>query len=111
MTLRGDAGFKFTPPGGSLTTHALQWPLRNPQPATVKARWSSWSLDKTEREVLTVGDGAAEIVAGIRFDSDAPGLLEMLEAGADGAELTYYPSLADTGTSYPCQLVEPAAVR
>jgi hypothetical protein len=113
MAHRGNAGFKFaTPWVPSVTiTLALDWPLRNPRPATVRSRWGAWSLDKTEREVLTVGAGAAEMYAEIRFQGSGPDLLEMLDAGASGAMLTYYPDLDVTGTNYPCELVEPEGDR
>lgn len=109
MALKGNAGFKFTPPGGSLTTLALAWPLRNLRPATFRSRFAAWSLDGTEREVLVVGDGCAEIVADIRFGPNGAAILEMLDAGASGAALTYYPDLDVTGTNYPAHLVSPDA--
>lgn len=108
MALKGNAGFKWTPPGGSLTTHTLNAPLRQIRPAESKVRFDVWSLDLTSREVVTVGSGVAEITAMIRYDDDAPELLSMLSDGAEGVTLTYYPDLDVTGTNYPCQLVYPS---
>lgn len=113
MALRGNAGFKYASPWApSLTvTVPLAWPLRDPRPAKVRARFEAWSLDGSQREVLTIGSGMPEILAEIRFADDGPDLLDMLDAGASGATLTYYPDLDQTGTNYPCLLVEPAGDR
>jgi len=102
MALRGTAEFTY---GAGPTTYAMEWPLQNPRPAISRTRYESWSLDKTEREVLVVGDGAAEIEAEIRFEDAPEDLLAMLDEAANGTEITYYQSSG--GTAYPCQLISP----
>lgn len=111
MPLRGDAGFKYTPPGGSLTTVALEWPLWRKVPGRVQRRYAADSLDYTAREVLIVGSGVDEATATIRFHGDAVELLDMLMAGANGVVLSYLPSLAVPGTSFAMWLIEPGAER
>ncbi|MEK9505161.1 hypothetical protein [Gaopeijia maritima] len=111
MPLKGDAAFRYTPPGGSLTTVALEWPLWRKVPGRAQRRYASDSLDLTAREVLVVGSGVDEAAGTIRFHGDAVELLDMLEAGAAGVVLTYYPSLASPGTSFPMWLIEPSADR
>lgn len=108
MPLRGDAGFKYDR-GAGVVTHALNFPLFRMEAAKRKTRFSSFSLDGSNLEVLTIGSGLPEITALVRFSDDPWGLLDLLEAGADGYTLTYYPSLAVPATNYPFLLVEPSA--
>lgn len=105
MALIGNAGFRYTPPGGALTTHLIQAPLREIEAAGVQRRYSAWSLDRTVREVVTVGNGVDEIVATIRYEPNPAALKAMLRHGLNDVTLTYYPDLDDPNTSYPCKLV------
>lgn len=110
MPIQGDSGFKYTPTGGSLTTVALAAPLKNLQPSQVQTVFVRESLDLSTRDVTTIGSGAYEISATIRFAADPQALLDMLKAGRNGVTLTYYPSLAVTGTSYDCLLISAGPV-
>lgn len=111
MPLRGDAGFKYTPSGGSEQTVALQWPLWRKAPGRIQRRFVTDSLDFTAREVLIVGSAVDEATATIRLHGDADELLDMLVAGANGTVLNYLPSLASPGTFFPMWLVEPGLER
>lgn len=104
--IRGDAGFKYVPVTATGTvTHALQMPLRNVSFAESRARYSWWSADLTTRNAITVGGHVDEVVADIRAESDVEGLRAALRNGLDGQTLTYFPSLAATGTFFPIKLV------
>lgn len=110
MALRGNAGFQYNAGAGTVTV-PLEWPLRWTAPSTSRARFVAESMDRTHREVLVVGSGVAELTAEIRFHLDAAELQAMLDAGADGYTLTYLPDLAQPGTSYPMELLEPSGDR
>jgi hypothetical protein len=105
MALQGDAGFKYTPTGGSLTTVTLAAPLKDLHPSQVQTHYVRESLDLSTREITTIGSGVYEITATIRFAGDPQGLIDMLVSARNGVTLTYYPSLAVTGTSYACLLI------
>lgn len=104
MALKGNAGFKYTPPGGSLTTVALGAPLRDLEPAHEQTRYARESLDRTVREVFTVGSGVSELVARARFIGNPSDFLTMLRHAANGVTLAYFPDLA-VATSYDCLLI------
>lgn len=105
MAVQGDAGFKYTPSGGALTTVALGAPLKRLHPAQDETHFVRESLDKSVREVTTIGSGVYEITATIRFADDPQDLLDMLKHGRRGRTLAYFPSLA-VGTSYDCLLIQ-----
>lgn len=105
-TLHGtDAGFQYTPPAGVLTTHALRLPLREQAPTHTQTRRVRWALDKVSRAVVTIGSGAEEISAAIRAEDEPQKLKTLLRHALDGVPVTYFPSLAVPGTSFPCALV------
>lgn len=107
MGLKGtDAAFRYDRGAGAVV-HDLRWPLFRPTTTRMKRRYQSWSLDGSNLEVLTVGDGHDELVATVRFETDPWGLLDVLEAGADGYTIEYAPSKA-AGVWYPLKLVEPS---
>lgn len=109
MPIRGNAGWKYTPPGGSLTTVQMNAPLQDVTPSA-RVRAYAWdSEDFTEREVVTTGTGVREISARIPLHEDADELLEMLRHGVSGVVLSYFPDLG-IGENYPCVLTEPADV-
>jgi hypothetical protein len=99
------AGFKYTPPGGSLTTVTLLVPIVDRAPVQNQNTWARESLDLTVREVWTVGSGVHEISATLRWVDDPEAVLTMLAHGRNGVTLTYYPDLAVPGTNYPCLLI------
>lgn len=110
MPLQGDAGFKYTPSGGALTTLALNAPLKDLHAAQDETHYVRESLDKTVREVTTIGSGVYEITATIRFADDPQDLIEFLKHGRRGVTLAYFPSLAVSGTSYNCLLIHAGPV-
>jgi len=87
--------------------HRLSVPLREVQPAFTQQTYTAESLDKTAIQTYTIGSGAHEFVGTVRFDDDPQSLLDLIAAGAQGTNLTYYPDLADPGAVYTCQLVSP----
>ena len=99
------AGFKYTPPGGSETTVTLLVPLTDVAPSQDQTVFVRESLDKTVREVWTVGSGVYEITASLRWVTSPQDVLDMLKHGRNGETLTYYPDLAITGTNYPCIVI------
>lgn len=105
MPLKGDAVFRYNI-GAGVVTVALNWPLFRIRPGSSRYRRTRWSLSGLVSETLVVGTSTPELHGTVRFHTDGPELLAMLQAGADGYTLDYYPSLA-AGTSYPCKLLAP----
>lgn len=106
MALKGNAGFKWTPPGGTETTHNLAWPLVLDSKARVRARtWSAFGRDYTERATVALGAEAWEYGATVRFDTEPVELLDLLEDTADGIQLDYYPDLSES-TLFETWLIE-----
>jgi len=110
MPVQGDAGFKYTPTGGAETTVTLGARLKNLRPIQEEAHYVRDSLDRTVREVTTIGSGVYEVEAEIRFAANPQVLLDMLKHGRRGRTLTYFPSLAVAGTNYPCLLIHAGPV-
>lgn len=106
----GNAGFKYTEIiGGANITFNLAAPLRKMRPIRTETRFKVTALDNKTSEVITIsGSEVEEIVGIIRYEDDPPGLLDMLNEGANGAILTYYPDLSTPGENYPAELVEPS---
>lgn len=108
MAIKGNEGFRYNPGTGTVTL-ALNFPLYWKTPGRYKWRASSWNLEGDKREVLTLAGGAVEELHGrIRFEGQVIEVLDMLEAGADGVPLDYYPDLG-LGGKYTAELVEPTA--
>lgn len=107
MPLIGDAGFEFTPSGGSPTTHALEVPARFETYGKERRRFIHQPIDfSVAPDRVVIGTAARAMTVEFRFDVDPTALVDMLTAAADdGITLTYYPSLADTGTSYDFLLI------
>ena len=63
--------------------------------------------DFSATERVTVGSEFEGIRAMVRYEELEPTFLDMMIAGAGGTTLTYYPSLADSGTNYAFILVAP----
>lgn len=96
-TLKGNAGFKWTPPGGTEQTHKIRWPLVLESKGRVKARtWNAFGRNPTKRAVVSLGQEAWEYEAVVRFDDSPADLLDVLEDSADGVELKYFPDVNDT---------------
>lgn len=105
MALIGDAGFKYTPPSASEVTVELPAPLWDLHSIEWVNRKSFTSADRKTTHRVTIGSEVDEVTARIRFISDPAAIKAMLRHGLNGVTLHYYPSLADVGTSYPCELV------
>lgn len=104
---KGSARFEYTPVGGVLTQHRLAAPLLDFEIGEDITVFSWWAEDRRTREVVTVGTGAPEFVASIRFDNQPNALREMLVAAVrDDVTLTYYPDADAPGI--PLKVVEVA---
>ena len=104
--LKGTARFEYTSLESSTTiTHLLAVPLLQVAPVTRRQRFDWWSADLTTREVVTVGDGVAEVFATIRCENDPAGLVAMLRAALDqDVELTYFMAYEDS-EGFPVHVV------
>ena len=80
-------------------TFKLAQKLQFADSTAAKARFAADSIDRSNREIITVGASVEEHTIIIRYDDEPQGLKEMLEAGADGTQLDYYPSLGG-GTNF-----------
>lgn len=75
---------------------------------SARTRYVAESDDLSLREIITVGDPHKEIEATIGFHDDPDEAQDMIDAGLDGAVLTYSP---DGGsTEYSCLLIEASKV-
>jgi hypothetical protein len=106
MAVEGAAAFKYE--SGGTQTHNLEQPLRDIQPVRRKKRYVGSSIDFSAFHVVTIGSGVHEIVATIRYESDPSGLLDVLEHGADGGEIDYYPdTVGAPAEKYDSWLIAP----
>lgn len=104
MPFHGTAGFKYTPPGGSLTTVQGEIRLRGGSVARVRTRYRNVALDQRTVDVVTIDGGADEMDVHVRFIDAPADFLTMLEHAADGVTVSYFPDTAG-GTSYPLQFM------
>lgn len=107
MALQGNAGFRYTPSGGTEKEHRLNFPLKFTQAASrQKNRKKVQPLDRSVNpEIWTVGGSVERVATRLRFDRMPSDLLHVLEFAADGGQLNYYPDLNEP-TSYPLLLDE-----
>jgi hypothetical protein len=110
VSLRGNSGFQVTAPSGATVTHVLATPFRaSLVPAHRKVRFVSDTLDLSDREVISIGDGRAEIEGTIRLERRSQSLIDVLSLAADGRTITYFPDFG-VGTGYPFRLINPEDV-
>ncbi len=109
MSYFGNAGFIWSATSDSNTqrVHQLNAPLRLLKPSENLLAFQADSLDRTVRDYWTVGAGAYELLGTVKYNSYHQSLVDLIRAGNQGLTLTYYPSLADAGTSYACKLISP----
>jgi hypothetical protein len=88
--LKGASSLKYTPNGGTETTHVLAIPLWDVQPIDRGERHDWWAADLSTREVVTVGDGVRDVLATIRLDNEPLSLKTMLRTALrEDTTLTY----------------------
>ncbi|HEX7048659.1 MAG TPA: hypothetical protein VF188_00485, partial [Longimicrobiales bacterium] len=104
MALKGNAAFRYTQDGRETWLY-LNAPLYDVRPARVRTRFTEESIDRRTLNVVVVDGGAEEITARLRFQGDPAALLDLLEAGADGETLEYFPD-ASLAESYPFRLMD-----
>lgn len=106
MALKGNAGFRWTDPAGNTQEHPLQWPLTLDSSARMQTRaWTAFGRDYSAQAAVSTNATAWEYRTTARFDSKPAELLDLLEDGADGVQVDYYPDLSQ-GDFYPCWLIE-----
>lgn len=107
--IRGRAALWWTDTDDTMTgrTLLLREPLRELRPAHTQSQYVAESLDKTNRAVFTVGEGADELVGRIRYADNPQGLLDVIKAGSKGRTIVYIPDTADADVRYSCLLIEP----
>lgn len=107
MTLKRNSGLKWTPPGGSETTHRLQHPLRlESRPRLRRRRAAVDAWDFSSRTEWTSSGSAEEVRVQHRFEDFPRRLLRLLDDASGGVQVDYYPDLA-RDTVFPLVLIEP----
>lgn len=97
MTLKGNAALGVTV-SSQQHWHLLAFPLTlRLAPAHGTTRFARRSLDRSAREVISVGAGRPEFEAMLRFDRNAQSLIDVLSYAADGNVITYYPDTSGPG--------------
>lgn len=104
---QGNAGFKWTDPGGTPQTLTLQHPPFIEHVEEPRTRWAHERTAFGEPEVWTAGSDVAEIRLRLRFHDDGSALVNFVEDAADGIVVDYYQDLADSTTQHPSLLIEP----
>lgn len=106
---RGQAAFTWTDSDDTLTQRVLLLcePLREIRPAHDQAVYESQSLDRTARQIFTVGEGADDLVVRARFVDDPQGLMDFIKAGTKKRTVSYVPDLRDPAVKYDCELIAP----
>jgi len=85
----------------------LREPLRELRPAHQQSVFVAESLDQSQRQIFTVGEGADELVGKVRYADDAQGLMDFIKAGSKLRTVTYVPNLGDADRRYACYLIAP----
>lgn len=109
--VRGNAAMLWTDSDDTTTERVLllREPLRELRPAHNQTAFVAESLDKTVRQVFTIGEGVDELVGRIRYQDDPQGVLDLLKAGTKKRTITYVPDLADADRRYACLLISPSS--
>lgn len=107
--IRGNAALLWSDSDGVETERVLllREPLRELKPAHNQTVFTADTLDKTVRQVFTVGEGVDEMVGRIRYQDDPQGLLDLIKAGSKKRTITYVPDLDDADRRYACYLIAP----
>ena len=94
----GTASISYIAVGSTGTTSVnLGTPLHDVRVRAAKERRPVDSLDFTGREVVSYGDGRAEIEGLIRFHDNAQELIDLVENGLDRQAVTYKHGSTHTG--------------
>lgn len=105
--LKGNAAIRYNDPDdGTVVTFRLNWPLENaPQGEMTyghrQRRWTSDSVDFSDRAVFSTSGGVYWLQTVARFETDIQGLLDAVEASRRGQEVKYLPDANSTGTAFP----------
>lgn len=108
-TVRGNAAMSWID-ADDLTTERvllLREPFREIRPAHAQSVFPADSLDFTQRQVFTVGEGVDELIVRVRYQDDPQGLLDLIKAGSKKRTITYIPDLDDGDRRYACFLISP----
>jgi hypothetical protein len=87
----------------------LRAPPAAPKPAANIVAYTRDSLDRSQREVLTIGSGVHEVIFDITLQDASQTLLDMLLAGVRGKTLTLTSDVDDPDRGWDCDLIEPTA--
>lgn len=85
----------------------LDAPLRDVRPSHTMAAWRRESLDRTNVETFSIGNGAYELEGTVRYSGNPAGLVDVIKAGSQGKTLTYVPNLADSAVRHSVVLISP----
>lgn len=85
----------------------LREPFRELRPAHTQTVFVADSLDRTNRQYFTLGEGADELLVKVRYQDDKQGLLDLIKAGSKGRTITYIPDLQDGDVRFSCVLIAP----
>lgn len=108
-TVRGNAAIVWTDSDDTTTERVLllREPFREIRPAHAQSVFPADSLDFTQRQVFTVGEGVDELIVTVRYMDDSQGLLDLIKAGSKKRTITYIPDLDDGDRRYACYLISP----
>lgn len=108
-TVRGNAMLSWTDSDDITTERVLllREPFREIRPAHAQSVFPADSLDFTQRQVFTVGEGVDELIVNVRYQDDPQGLLDLIKAGSKKRTITYVPDLDDADRRYACYLIAP----
>ena len=94
----GSASISYTAVGSTATTTVnLGTPLHDVRVLAAKERRPVDTLDFTAREVVSYGDGRAEIEGLVRFHNTPQELIDLAENGLDRQVVTYKHGSTHTG--------------
>lgn len=105
--LNTNAAITWSSGTGTERVLLLDVPLRDLRPGFTRTVFTAESLDKSDIQSITVGNGANELVGTVRYEDDPQGLMDMVAAGAANTTLTYIPQLSDPDLSYSVKLISP----
>lgn len=105
MALRGNAAFIVTTTAGQEYVYRLNDPMRIVSTRVVQRRYTEESLDRTTRNVVTVGDPVYETTGRVRFANRPQDLMMILHHAANGASIRYVHDLASGEPGYPATLI------
>ena len=107
--IRNDAAFRWTE-SGQTYLHHLGSKLHRPVADVAQVVHTWRSPDLTTERRIAIGSGVQDLRAQIQYDGMTESLRRFMAAARRGANLEYFPSMANPSESYACTLLSDSGI-